>query len=129
MVKEFKFGKRERLSNKIQIERLFKAGRSFLIYPFKIFFMAHENPQHVEVKIIVAISKKKFKKANERNRIRRKIKEAYRLNKNILLEKKVALESGLNLGIVYVSDNHNPDYHYLEEKLVQCLTQLSNIIT
>lgn len=91
--------------------------------------MSHDNPQHFEVKVLVAISKKKFKKANERNRIRRKIKEAYRLNKNILLKKIVALESGLDLGILYVSDDHNPDYHYLEEKLVQCLTQLSIMIT
>ncbi|MBN2481848.1 MAG: ribonuclease P protein component [Bacteroidales bacterium] len=129
MAREYTFKKKERLSNKRQIERLFNTGYTFLIHPFKIFLTVDDNPQSTPVKVLIAVSKRKFKKAADRNRIRRKIKEAYRLKKSILYDEVTGFTSCINLGIVYIGDDLNPDYYFIENKLVQCLVRLKGTIS
>lgn len=128
MAKQYTFNKRERLTNVIQIEHLFNSGSTFTNKPFKIFFQFSDIPQSYPVTILIAVSTKKFKRAVDRNRIRRKIKEAYRLNKNILINEVNKLKLNINLGIVYISNDYNPDYHILENKLVECLIRLGKMI-
>src|SRR5579859_6473577 len=69
--------KAERLSHKKLIQELFDKGSSFYLYPFKVFFLQGEKSN----RILVSVSKSLFKRAVDRNRIKRRIREGYRLNK------------------------------------------------
>ncbi len=76
--------KAERLCSKKVIDKLFSEGESFLAFPLKVVFKATELPQPVPVQAGFSVSKKIFKRAVKRNRIKRLMREAYRLNKQLL---------------------------------------------
>jgi len=79
--KRFTFKSKERLKSKKQIDRLFTEGKSFFIYPFKVFYYIEDRQEDYPVKILFSVPKKRFKRANKRNLIRRRVKEIYRLKK------------------------------------------------
>ena len=79
------FSKEERLCSKKLLTELFTNGSSFLVYPYRITWMAAEPEQIMPAQVVIGVSKKKFKRSVDRNLIKRKIKEAYRLNKSKLL--------------------------------------------
>src|SRR4051812_43206035 len=77
-----KFPKEERLSSKKLIEELFSKGSSYYLYPFRLLVKDEKLPEgQLFPQVLISVPKKKFKKAVDRNRLRRQIKEAYRLNK------------------------------------------------
>src|ERR1700743_563475 len=75
------FKKEERLCNKRLIDELFHNGSSFLCYPFKVSWLITTGPQPMPVQILFSVSKKRYNKAADRNLIKRRMREAYRLNK------------------------------------------------
>ncbi|MBS1487912.1 MAG: ribonuclease P protein component [Bacteroidetes bacterium] len=77
---QFSFSKPERLSSKKLIQELFAKGSSFYLSPFKIIFLPQPADAQVN-KLLISVPKTKFKKATERNTIKRRIREGYRLNK------------------------------------------------
>ena len=81
---KFTFKKEERLSKEKNIQELFDKGSSFYLYPFKVFFMQNPDPAYPVHQVLISVSKRNFKKAVDRNLIKRRIREAYRLNKDKL---------------------------------------------
>jgi ribonuclease P protein component len=81
---KFTFRKEERLSKEKTIKELFEQGSSFYLYPFKVFFMRNPDQGYPFHQILISVSKKNFAKAVDRNLIKRRIREAYRLNKSLL---------------------------------------------
>jgi len=79
---DFKLPKQERLKSKKLIERVFLEGRSITVFPLRLIFLDTELPEDVPFQIAVVAPKRHFKSAVERNRIKRLIREAYRLNKH-----------------------------------------------
>ena len=83
----FSFKKEERLNSKKKIKELFDKGSSFYLFPFKVIYLEQvpldsgKSPCH---QIMISVPKRKFKKAVDRNLIKRRIREAYRLNKSII---------------------------------------------
>lgn len=77
----FTFKKEERLCSKKQFDRLFAEGNSFLAYPLKVVFVESENADRFPARAAFAVSKKLFKRAVKRNLLKRRMREAYRLNK------------------------------------------------
>lgn len=77
----YTFRKEERLCNKGLIESLFRTGSSFLCYPFKVSWQYVELSGEYPVQILFAVSKKRYKRAVDRNLIKRNMREAYRLQK------------------------------------------------
>lgn len=75
------FPKREKLKNKKLIEQLFVKGKSVSSYPIKLIFLKTELHLDVPIQAGVTVPKKNFKSAVKRNRIKRLIRESYRLNK------------------------------------------------
>lgn len=79
------FGKPEKLCSLKLIQKLFDQGQSFVKYPLRVSFLITDHlPTAVSCQVMVNVSKKKFKRANRRNRIKRQMREAYRLNKQLL---------------------------------------------
>ena len=83
------FGKNEKLVSKKTIDALFSGGnsRSMSAYPLRVVFMRKErNETEESAQVMVSVSKRHFKRAVKRNRVKRQIREAYRLNKHLLHE-------------------------------------------
>ncbi len=79
------FSKQERIRSKKEIEELFNKGSYFYLYPFKVFyrFLEGDSAPH---SVLISVPKRNFKKAVDRNFIKRQIKEAYRTQKQVLFE-------------------------------------------
>ena len=83
--KLYSFPKTEKLTSKIIIDRLFKEGDSRFKYPFRLIFLSDSFYSEPYPQVVISVSKRNFKRAVDRNRIKRLIREAYRLQKNELL--------------------------------------------
>ena len=85
----YTLGKTERLKSRKTIDGLFKNGKSFSLFPFRVVYLYPEAPASGILQAGFNVSKRYFKKAVDRNRIKRLMKESYRLQKqplNNLLE-------------------------------------------
>ena len=78
--------KAERFHSHKLIEKLFAEGKVWIKYPFRIVWMPLEEPKGPPAEVMISVSKKKFKRANKRNLLRRRTKEAYRQQKDKLYE-------------------------------------------
>ncbi len=124
----FTFSKEERLSHKSEIDALFNEGLSFTLGAFRVFHLLRPPaPKGIPIKILVAVPRKKFRRAVDRNRLRRMIREAYRLNKHLLTEKMETIPGILHLGFVYIADSEIA-YTLLEIEITGCLERLGRIL-
>lgn len=94
------FSKQERLTGKIAIDRLFTSGKSFFVYPFLIQYELIHEERAIPTRVLISVSKRKFKRAVDRNSIKRQIREAYRQLKPDHLN--CPANTHLNVGIIYV---------------------------
>lgn len=76
------FKKIEKLKSQKLIEKLFSEGKSIAVYPLRLVYLKTSFEDPVKFKVGVSVSKRNFKKAVDRNRIKRLMREAYRLNKS-----------------------------------------------
>ncbi|MCJ7468129.1 MAG: ribonuclease P protein component [Maribacter sp.] len=80
----YTFPKKEKLKSKKLIEKLFEEGKYISNFPVKLVYLKTVLPEDVKFQAAVAVPKKNFKSAVRRNRIKRLMREAYRLNKEIV---------------------------------------------
>lgn len=78
------FPKKEKLKSKKLIDQLFAEGKSVSSYPIKLLYLKTELPFEVSIQAGVTVAKKNFKSAVKRNRIKRLLRESYRLNKALV---------------------------------------------
>ncbi len=90
------FGKEEKLKSRKAIERLFTDAQSHSAYPLRIVYRVSEQEKN---QFAVSVSKKRFKLAVDRNKMKRRIREAYRLNKIILADSPLRYE----MMVIYLS--------------------------
>lgn len=95
---------------------------AYTIYPFRIYWMIEPDKNRPPVQVALSVSKKRFKKAVDRNLIKRRIREAYRKQK-ALLDPVFLKGKRLSLLLVYVS-NEILSYSTIAEKLTLALQQL-----
>jgi len=129
--KQFTLGKEERLKSRKQIEQLFDKGKSFVVAPFRIYFIVNsESPiqkDESRLKFGTGVSAKNFKKAVDRNRIKRLIREAWRLQKNEIREKTSETLKQLNVFFIYTG-KELPDFTTVKEKVAIALKKLADKI-
>jgi ribonuclease P protein component len=112
------FPKQEKLKSRKIIKDLFEKGSSFYLYPFKIVFIKNSEALSLEYpQILFSVSKRNFKRAVKRNRIKRLLREAYRLNKQELIKKIPQDFFPLAIGIMYVSKEELP-FDIIQNKLI-----------
>ena len=121
-----KFPKSERLHSRKQIEELFEQGTSFTIYPLKVVYLKKPLESTLKNQVLISTPKFFFKKSVDRNKLKRRIKEAYRLHKQVLENKQAGFY--LLIGYIYIGKEIS-SYQSIEEKLKQSLLRLRDIIS
>lgn len=126
----FSFTKDERLKSQKAIQRLFKEGKSLSSFPLRLIYLFESGEAPFSVQFAATVPKKKFSKAVQRNRIRRQVKECYRLHKNHLPENLAEnLNGALSIMVIYVAPEGLPyakmerAMKYLLKKLAQSIAQ------
>lgn len=117
------FPKEERLHSKKLIAELFGKGSSFNLYPLRFVSIKSAAPLTTPPQVLVSVSKKYFKKAVDRNRIKRQLREIYRLNKHVL-----HTEAGYPvqlLAILYIGKEKS-DFDLIQKKLILGLERSLN---
>jgi len=98
-----KLKKQERLKRETSITELFNSGSSIKQYPVRVIYRIHSDPnQQSQVKFAVSVPKKRVKLAVNRNRIKRKIRTFYRLNKQPLIDCCKQKQVNIDLMFVYI---------------------------
>jgi len=80
----FSFPTQEKLKHRKAIEALFSEGKTIHFFPVRVVFVLGQSESDLCLQVAFSVSKKKFKRAVDRNRVKRLMREAYRLNANIL---------------------------------------------
>jgi len=123
----FTFGKNERLSHRSKIDDLFQKGSAFNAGFLRVVYLKAAGEKGC-IRLLVSVPKRKFKKAVSRNRIKRLIREAYRLHKH---ELSPVLASGIELhvGIVYIGDKPNITFKEIESSLLTAFHRVLKILS
>lgn len=104
------FTRQERLKSQAAIGALFKGGQSYVAYPLRVVWK--EAPPHLaamsRVQVVITVPKRVFKTAVARNRIKRQIREAFRLNKDALIQKLTDSDQHISLMLGYVAKESLP---------------------
>ncbi len=104
------YSNKEKLKSKKLIEALFTEGRSVSAYPLRLVFIETTFEENQKLKVGVSVSKRHFKKAPDRNRIKRLMREVYRLNKAAFFNN---ITTQYALMILYIG-NEKPTYIEVE---------------
>lgn len=115
--------KYERLKSRKEIDNLFSGGQKLFEYPFLIRWNVTVLDTKFPAQFLVSVPKKRFKKAVDRTRIKRLVREAYRKNKSRLYRKLSADKKQMAIAIVYVG-KEMPEYGDTEKKTIILLQRL-----
>ncbi len=121
MKQEFK--KAERLNEKKLIGTLFKEGKTFYKFPFKVYYSRLEEIEDYPAKVLISVSKRNFKRAVDRNHIKRLIREAYRKYKDFLCGETENLRPTWVIALIHTG-NVIPEYKEVEKKIILILQEL-----
>ena len=116
---KYRFRKWERISRKKTVNKLFEGGaKSFCIHPIRMVYAEMEEKVS-PVSVLIAVPKRKIKRAVDRNRIKRQIREAYRTQKNDLIELVKERDKRLIIGFIYVDSEL-----YSSQQIDECINSL-----
>jgi len=108
------FGNEEKLKKKNLITELFTSGKSVTVFPLKMIYLQYDHDSPFKVQAGVSVSKRNFKKAVDRNRIKRLMRESYRKNKHLIYAEKDTKK--YIIMFIYLT-NTEVSYELLEEKM------------
>ena len=120
----YSYGKKEKLKSQKLVEILFSEGKSLSVYPLRMVFLKTNDSENVTIKCGVSVSKRNFKKAVDRNRIKRLLRETYRLNKIKYFNN---ISSSYAFMILYISKD-GIDFDSLDKKMNLLLDKFSKLI-
>lgn len=123
---DLSFKKEERLHSKKIIDLLFEKGASFSIGPIRTIWLQAEPKQRCPVQVLIAVPRKNISRAVQRNKLKRRMREAYRKNKSPLLEMLNQKGNSISLAFVY-TQNEVIAYQEIEEKIILSLQRLSDM--
>ena len=118
------YGKKDKLKSKKAIEALFQQGKALTVFPLRLIFMPAEFDDNSRVKAGFSVSSRVFKKAVDRNRIKRLMREAYRLNKNDHFNN---LTTSCALMILYIGHT-KPTFEQINKTMIAVLFKLDDAL-
>lgn len=120
--------KSERLYLRTIIGKLFEGGgKSISSFPLRVVYMLIERDEEAPVSILVSVPKRHFKRAVKRNRVKRQVREAYRLNKHILQDALSDKPYGVALAFIWL-DKELHSTEYLTSKIKSLLGRIAEKI-
>lgn len=127
---EYRLYKSEKLCSKLEIERIYDQGTSIIAYPLRAVWVAvpaHEGKRPVAARFLISIPKKRIRHAVDRVLLRRRTREAYRLNRHLLND---VVEQGKTalIGFNWLA-NHEYNYTTIERSMQELLTKIADAIT
>ena len=117
------FGKNEKLKSRKAFDELFSGGKTFVSHPVRFVYRIKPKEDY-DIRVGVSVGKKKFKHAVDRNLLKRRCKEAYRLNKLIV---EPSPNYSIDLVMIYTSSKHQP-FEKIEEAIKILLPKLNEAI-
>jgi ribonuclease P protein component len=120
-----KFGKAYKLCSQKAIKQLFEVKKAVKQYPFVLHYAPMELPTSKKFQVVISAPKRIFRKAHDRNRIKRLSREVFRKNKLLLESKLETKEQQLALFLIYTS-NEEMEYTVLLRKMESLLQKLNN---
>lgn len=127
MQQRFTFPKKERLSSIKQIDKLFIEGKSVFLYPFRVLYLLVDEDGDVPAQVVFSVPKRNFKQAVQRNLIRRRMREAYRLNKHLFYESIDQKNLHLSIVMIYVAKEIK-DYKTIEKGMKRTMNKMAELI-
>jgi len=124
----YTFRKEERLCSRKHLDLLFKNGSSFLLYPFRVSYLFIDEPADVPAQVVINVPKKRYKRAVDRNLLKRRIREAYRLNKQNQLYLPLPTDKGLLLFSIQFVGKDKYAFAFIETKLIATFKRFQNLI-
>ena len=115
--------KTESLKSKKLIRLLFQSGSSQFVFPFKVLYNKLSTTEKHRVMMLISVGKRNIKTAADRNHIKRLFREAYRKNKQPLIDLLERKNQYLAIGFVYVG-KAEPKYMDIEEAIIKSISQL-----
>ena len=122
-MEEYTFHKEERLCSQKIIGELFTSGETFLAYPLKVVFLKTELEVSYPVQAAFTVSKRNFKRAVKRNLLKRRMREAYRLNKTNLYDEIAARNLQIAIMFVFVGKDV-AEYPAIEKGMISAFKKL-----
>lgn len=115
--------KKERLCSRKAIDALFSSTGSMSLsaYPIRAVF---KHTEEAGIRVLVSVSKKRFHHAVDRNRVKRQLREQYRLHKNILVSSSNTSQ-GMDLAFIWLTDRLQPS-SLVQEKMVSLLNRIAH---
>lgn len=126
MNKPFSLSKNERLKSKKNIDTLFLNGKAYFVFPYSVKYIVFDELVNADeaLKLVASVPKRKFKRANKRNTIRRRLKESYRINKVELKQLLIDNNKSMHVLITYNANEEMP-YQEMNEKMKKVLQILA----
>ncbi len=123
----YTFHKKEKLNNHSLIRKLFNEGESIYVHPFKIYYLVSELETTFPAQVLISVPKRYFKKAVDRNRIKRLFREGFRLNKESLYQDLYRYDTQICLGFVY-THKEIPEYKKVNGSIKKAIPRISKNI-
>lgn len=120
------FGKHERITSDSAIQELFKKGQSGFSFPIK-YLIRNDKSEIGSVKILITVPKRSFKKAVDRNHLKRLIREAYRCYKHPLTDLAKAKKLAIEIAFIYVV-KEKVDFAQVETGMAKIIQNISYVI-
>ena len=124
----YSFKKEERLCSRKYLDLLFKNGSSFLLYPFRISYLFIDAAEEFPVQVVINVPKKRYKRAVDRNLLQRRIREAYRLNKDESFYSGISKDKGLLLFSIQFVGKEKYEYDFIAKKLLATFKRFFSLI-
>ena len=124
----YTFPKSQRLTSKKEIDQVFAEGKVLKQFPLIVRYLVNLDMEKECLKAVFSVPKRRFPKATARNKVRRKLKEAYRLNKYLLEQPLEDSNHKMALFFVYTG-KENITYAILEQKIQVILKELAKKVS
>ena len=123
----YSFSRSEKLKSDKAIASLFETGKNLSVWPIRVIYRKIQTSEKSPVKVAFSVPKKNFKRAVDRNLLKRRMREAYRLNKQLLVHGIEASLPQLEIMMIYQAQ-HIEEYEKINRSIIELLQKISSIL-